>query len=137
MIVMKTTSISDFNFFKNTYLSTAKIREENRELLINIKNNMFVMIDFGKRGTVAQVDYINKKMRETYSFKCKIVEYMITDKSETTLLCEITNIATGISVYYAGTQMKQPQQNWKVVSQISGWTKLIHTIVSDIVKTIR
>jgi len=134
---MKTKSISDFKFFKNSYLSAAKVKETNDELVINIKNNMFVMLDFGKRGSVAQLDYINKRMQETHAFRCEMTEYIIADKSETTLLCELTNIKTGVTEYYAGTQMKQPFQNWKVVSQIAGWTKLTHTIVSDIVKTIR
>ena len=137
MIVMKTSSISDFKFFKSSYLASATIRETNSDLVLTIKNNIFVMIDFSKRGQVSQVEYINKTMRNVYTFKFEITEYMIKDNSETTLLCEITNIKTNETVYYAGTQRKQLFQNWKLVSQITGWNKLTKDIVTDIVKTIR
>lgn len=137
MIVMKTESVSDFKFLQGSYLSGAVVNETNEDLVINVKKNMFAVIDFSKRANLNQVDYINKTMLDTYSFKCAVKEFLIKDKSETTLMWEITNLSTNKTVYYSGTQMKQPFANWKVVSQISGWNKLIHTIVTDIVKTIR
>jgi len=137
MIVMKTSSISDFKFFKSSYLGSAVVRETNTDLIINMKNNIFVMLDFSKRGQVSQVEYINKTLRNVYTFKFEMTEYIIKDKSETTLLCEVTNIKTNETIYYAGTQRKQLFQNWKLVSQIPGWNKLTKDIVTDIVKTIR
>lgn len=135
MLVLKTKSITEYNFFMNNKIKNTQAKFKGKTFAILTKN--LVMYFDPEVVTVPNRFFINKDLKDEYALNITYSEYIMKDNSEQNVIFEVQCMNNSDKTYYCVTQMKQPYGSWTRIANTSGLKQGIQELIKDFAKELR